>query len=624
MQNLILPPAGLGRSMSGTVKRSWDRARRRGLCASDTLMFNEVSVSLQRQVRERNKYFTDAVAPELAALSRSLAPSGWIVACVDDLGIVVDALGKPSDDDRRLKLALRTGVSLSEDAVGTNAPGCALVERRPVIIGGCDHYLQEAHQFLCVAVPISDPHGRLLGALDASCERGGNPLAVMESLVLAGRAAENRLVFALNRAIFIRFHHRLDMVGTPLEGIVAFSEDGELLGMNQTARHIFSIDGGARQTITFESLFGIGFQRAVERLRADRQGMPQLESGHGMLLHSRLCSSADVGRVAPQAAAAPRRLQRDGAPAMVARDARVGQMLDKAARAFARDIPVLVNGETGTGKEVVARQLHHRGPRADGPFVAINCSSIPSSLIESELFGYVDGAFTGGRRGGAAGRLEQANGGTLFLDEIGDMPLELQTRLLRVLQERSISRIGGSELIAIDISLVCATHRDLRQLLADGRFREDLFYRINGLRIELPALRERSDLEELIEQFLAREGAAGAVPRLSEAALAALHGYRWPGNIRQLQHALHLAAVLAEGEPCITPEHLPAEIVVSSGGETPRQAARAPHGLPSLRQSEAELIRISMHATGGNISEVARRIGVSRQTLYRKLKKYGQ
>jgi sigma-54 dependent transcriptional regulator, acetoin dehydrogenase operon transcriptional activator AcoR len=623
VQNLILPPAGLGRSMSGTVKRSWDRARRRGLCASDTLMFNEVSVSLQRQVRERNKYFTDAVAPELAALSQSLAPSGWIVACVDDMGIVVDALGKPSDDDRRLKLALRTGVSLSEDAVGTNAPGCALVERRPVIIGGCDHYLQEAHQFLCVAVPISDPRGRLLGALDASCEHGGNPLAVMESLVLAGRATENRLVLALNRAIFIRFHHRLDMIGTPLEGILAFSEDGELLGMNQTARHIFSIDGGGQRTITFESLFGSGFQRTVERLRANRGGM-LLESAHGMLLHSRLGTSADVARVSPQWAGTPRRIERDGAPAMVARDARVGQMLDKAARAFARDIPVLVNGETGTGKEVVARLLHHQGPRANGPFVAINCSSIPPSLIESELFGYVDGAFTGGRRGGAAGRLEQANGGTLFLDEIGDMPLELQTRLLRVLQERSISRIGGSELISIDISLVCATHRDLRQLLADGRFREDLFYRINGLRIELPPLRERCDLDELIEQFLARESAAGVVPRLSEAALAALHGYRWPGNIRQLQHVLHLAAVLAEGEPCITPEHLPAEVVVSSSGETSRQAARAPHGLPSLRQSEAELIRIAMHATGGNISEVARRIGVSRQTLYRKLKKYGQ
>ena len=291
-----------------------------------------------------------------------------------------------------------------------------------------------------------------------------------------------------------------------------------------------------------------------------------------------------------------------------------------ASRAFARDIPVLINGETGTGKEVLARRLHDGSARAAGPFVAINCSSLPAGLIESEFFGYEDGAFTGGRRGGAPGRFEQARGGTLFLDEIGDMPLELQGRLLRVLQERSFTRLGGARLIAFDAHIVSATHRKLDELVAAGLFREDLYYRIKGVRVSLPALRERDDRATLIDALLLREAGAEPGPRLSADARQLLLAYRWPGNIRQLCHVLRLALTLAEGEDEIGVEHLPEELL-----DEPPACARtrrsAPTGMDAcLRDVELNAVREAMDKCAGNVSAAARSLGVARATLYRKLR----
>jgi transcriptional regulator with PAS, ATPase and Fis domain len=297
--------------------------------------------------------------------------------------------------------------------------------------------------------------------------------------------------------------------------------------------------------------------------------------------------------------------------------------LSRARKAFARDIPVLINGETGTGKEVFARLLHEGSRRAGEAFVAINCSSIPASLIESELFGHAEGAFTGSRKGGASGKIEQAHKGTLFLDEIGDMPPELQGRLLRVLQERSLTRLGSSQLIKVDCALICATHRDLKQLSANQGFREDLYYRINGLRVVLPALRERHDLDALIQHLLRAETNAHPSPRLSKVALQALLAYRWPGNVRQLYQTLRLAAALAENEEEIGLQHLPDDVLedcdtpVESAPGTPQPQPKAGD---TLQVSKLRAIKAAVEASGGNLSAAARSLGIGRATLYRKLK----
>jgi transcriptional regulator with PAS, ATPase and Fis domain len=331
-------------------------------------------------------------------------------------------------------------------------------------------------------------------------------------------------------------------------------------------------------------------------------------------------------------------------------DAQMKAVIGKIRRVLDRDIPVLVLGETGTGKELLARAIHHDSSRSRQAFVAVNCASIPETLIEAELFGYEEGAFTGARRKGAAGRIVQANGGTLFLDEIGDMPIALQARLLRVLQERQVTPLGSNKSVAVDVALVCATHRNLREMIDDGRFREDLYYRLNGLAVRLPALRERSDLPVLAERILAttsqHDPAAGPRPpalRLSAEVKALFQAYRWPGNVRQLFNVLRTAAVMAAQESTIVRDHisddfledacaradqaeLAAQARAAEAGhrESAAAAVAAAASLPaaprSLEEMEIQTIRRTVEEVGGNISEASKRLGISRNTIYRKLR----
>jgi transcriptional regulator with PAS, ATPase and Fis domain len=349
-------------------------------------------------------------------------------------------------------------------------------------------------------------------------------------------------------------------------------------------------------------------------------------------------------------------------------DAQIASVIDKIRRVLDRDIPTLILGETGTGKELLARAIHMDSARAKQPFVAVNCASIPETLIEAELFGYEDGAFTGARRKGAVGKIVQANGGTLFLDEIGDMPVALQAHLLRVLQERQVTPLGSTKSVAVDVSIICATHRNLREMIDAKLFREDLFYRLNGLAVRLPPLRERSDLMALVRRILDQLAEPGGRPRHLQPnadVLRLFQHYHWPGNVRQLFNVLRTAAVMAANEPVITREHLsddfldealaaqaaPAAGAASAAAPDPAPAARAeapaslvvpsPADLPppapvaavparwsgeaagspkSLEEMEIDAIRRAVDEAGGNISVASKRLGISRNTIYRKLR----
>jgi transcriptional regulator of acetoin/glycerol metabolism len=276
-----------------------------------------------------------------------------------------------------------------------------------------------------------------------------------------------------------------------------------------------------------------------------------------------------------------------------------------------------------------AKGFHNSGPRSTGPFVALNCASIPETLIESELFGYQGGAFTGARKEGAPGKIQQAHGGTLFLDEIGDMPLNLQARLLRVLQERSVTPLGSTRAIQVDISLVCATHRKLREEVARGAFREDLYYRLNGMSVTMPALRERTDIRALVAKIAASETTSRSLQvRFSDKAQQAIDNYGWPGNIRQLFNVIRVAiALLDDDESLITESHLPEElfetiVAVASGAAAPEfdpWAAAPLEGANSMDAISRQAAMRALDAAGGNISSAARQLGISRNTLYRKL-----
>jgi transcriptional regulator with PAS, ATPase and Fis domain len=296
--------------------------------------------------------------------------------------------------------------------------------------------------------------------------------------------------------------------------------------------------------------------------------------------------------------------------------------ITRARKLMGKPIAILLQGESGVGKEVFARAAHRSGPRGEQPFVAVNCAALPENLIEAELFGYQGGAFTGGRRVGAPGRIREAHGGTLFLDEIGDMPLPLQARLLRVLQERVVVPLGGGKPVAVDFCLVCATHRDLPSEMQAGRFREDLYYRLNGLTLRLPPLRERTDLNQLLQrelQSLMPERAMSVSPEV----MKAMQTYRWPGNVRQLFNALRTACALVEhDEDAINWEHLPDDLLLAlkphaaaplSGGH--EIAMESPSDLRTLSRQTIERTVVECE---GNLSEAARTLGISRNTLYRR------
>jgi transcriptional regulator with PAS, ATPase and Fis domain len=290
------------------------------------------------------------------------------------------------------------------------------------------------------------------------------------------------------------------------------------------------------------------------------------------------------------------------------------------------DATILLTGESGTGKGVVARAIHSSSRRQEGPFVAVDCGALPDNLLEAEVFGYRRGAFTGADRD-RVGLFEEADKGTLFLDEVANMSLALQKRLLRVLQEREIRRLGENEIRHIDVRIVAATNGDLKKLVAEGRFREDLFYRLNVVGLELPPLRERlEDLELLIERFLRDSAPAGSRPkRLAPGVLKALASHDWPGNVRELQNAIERLVAVAPGE-IILPDHLPDHLrdkADSSQSDARTQPQGAPAEHPLFKTGEQRMIEEALRRFAGDKAKAARYIGWNRQKLYRRMRAYG-
>ncbi|MDE2395271.1 MAG: sigma-54-dependent Fis family transcriptional regulator, partial [Burkholderiales bacterium] len=479
----------------------------------------------------------------------------------------------------------------------------------------------------------------------------------------------------------LHFHSRVEFIGTLMEGILAVAADGRIVGANRGALEQLGLSGAALRMHSLPTLFGTSVDALVDRFRSPLSTPAPAQTGDGRQFHivarfnwpvwsslaEALGGGAGAGSGAqspgvvaqamtpgPDVAAAETPAAAAPAGSALAQlrtgDAQLDTVVDKVRRVLDRDIPILILGETGTGKELLARAIHTDSQRGKQPFVAVNCASIPESLIEAELFGYEEGAFTGARRKGAVGKIVQASGGTLFLDEIGDMPIALQAHLLRVLQERQVTPLGSSKAVSVDVAIICATHRNLREMIEAKAFREDLFYRLNGLAVRLPPLRERSDLPTLVRRILERQ-CGGRRPQLAANVTSLLQHYHWPGNVRQLFNVLRTACVMASSDPMITREHLsddfledalarlPAETAAPAAAMAPPAAAAAipnataplatatagpvpvaPEGMRKLDELETDAIRRAVEIAGGNISEASKRLGISRNTIYRKLR----
>ena len=628
-------------NMPVIIESSHKRSLSYGLCPGARPDFSPLARPELSLLIEQNRLLHMHAVPAMETLYQQIVNTHNMVLLTDAKGVIVHSLGDDDFLEKASRVALQPGVAWSEQCKGTNAIGTAIAEKTATLVHADQHYLAANHFLTCSAAPIADHLGNVIGVLDVSGDQRSFHKHTMALVRMSALMIENQL-FAANfeDAITLHFHARPEFIGTLMEGIASFTPGGRFLSANRAGLFQLGLSYSALQSHTFSSLFGLPVSGIYDHYRTAAPGLLNLCMHSGVRVFGRAqlnvmntvpsfstggepagaTNAAAHAAAASQAANAARRLS--GLRYLNTGDPQLAQVIDKVNKVLGRDIPILVMGETGTGKELLAQAIHNDSPRAMGPFVAVNCASIPETLIESELFGYEDGAFTGARKKGSIGKLLQANGGTLFLDEIGDMPFGLQARLLRVLQERMVTPLGSGKSIPVNVELICATNHNLRERIAKGLFREDLYYRLNGLVVKLPPLRERTDLETVVKKILSTESNGGRYA-VSDEVLAMFKRHKWPGNFRQLTNLLRTAIIMADDELEIGLSHMPDDFLDEIDmAPPPAQGLHADTlvaGGARLEDMAHSVIVKSLAAHGGNVSATARALGVSRNTIYRKL-----
>ena len=652
------------------IHASRDRSYSYGVAESDEPDFSSLAIGLMKTALEENRFLYQHAAPVMETLFHQIANTHSMVVLTARSGMILHSLGDDDFVEKASRVALRPGVDWSEKSKGTNAIGTALAEERPVVVHGAQHYLQANRFLTCSCTPIVDPYGKVIGALDVTGDQRSYHQHTMALARMSAQMIENQMFADIfPNEVIVRFHARPEFIGTLMQGVAVFSPDGRFLTANRSAQFQLGLSANSLTAHTFSSLFGHTLSQLYDRLRhsADRAAAFVLYNGvkvfcicdHKLSHHSEAFqrTSADVD--APQTYVAPVRRTESASPMVSTQhkealsslryldsgDPQISAVIEKLHRMRGRDIPIMILGETGTGKDLLAHAIHNDSPRAHNNFVAVNCASIPETLIESELFGYEEGAFTGARRKGAVGKVLLANGGTLFLDEIGDMPRNLQARLLRVLQERKVSPLGSGKEVDVDVAVICATNKNLKDMMARGEFREDLYYRIYGMAVRLPPLRERQDIEMVTRKILASVCLTGKPMDIAPDVMALFRRYSWPGNMRQLFNLLRTAVVMAGDSSSVRIEHLPEEFIeeLNEAGswetagsrievemadtlQTPAATSapleplisRVAEDSTSLEKVALKAMAQALRVTQGNVSVAAKMLGVSRNTIYRK------
>ena len=621
----------LSADLRSSVAASWQRSRNHRI-AIDRAQAPLVADAELFRHRSKHASLRHAARCALQNSKTFLGDAGSMMILTDPTGLVIDTQGDAKVIDAGRTVHLEHGGRWSEVDIGTNAIGAAIAEARPVQIHGAEHFCTEVQRWTCAAVPVHDPSdGELLGVVDISGPASTfNP----QSLALAvavGHHVESVLAQSIKQDHERLLYHFLSKKSLWVnDEYIVLDRRGAILHATERALSAIS-DSGLRADGNSPTRFlkALPFEDWPTRLKEllPNASFDVVNNGNGgigaiVVLHARRRPSASDRNVqgskaafergggittpcvkvgTPQPRALDNTTKNDGSH-FVAQDPAVRAIVRRVESAAARKMPVLIRGETGTGKEELARHAHAASGRS-GAFVPINCAALPENLIEAELFGYAAGAFTGARRGGAAGLVKEADGGTLFLDEIGDMPVALQGVLLRLLDDWTVRPVGGRG-VKVDVFLVSATNATLDQAVADGRFRSDLLYRLNTLEVRLPRLRDRTDFDAIARHLLRTIDPAGDI---TARALARLAPCPWPGNIRELRNVLaRLTLGVANGavdEACVE----------AALDKVPPSAPGSLHDVQRAR------ILMVYAETAGNISETARRLGASRNTIYRAL-----
>ena len=629
------------------IRRSWARCvNDHGLDPTRSQPARIVDGGLLREHQEQSEEFLRVARGGMEQLFKRVSPLGYVLLLTDAQGITVDYIGNDVWDRDLKRAGLYLGADWNEEHVGTCAVGTCIVEQAPLICHQVDHFDTTHINLTCSASPLFDPNGAFMGILDVSAltspqAKESQTLALHLTTMYAQMVEDANFLRHFRDNWILRLGADWALVDVSGEYMIAFNEEGRIVGANTRARKTMAAIGedGVAGSVVGRHLTDV-FKASMDEIwRVARAGTTSDRTVLSTRRHELLYAMAVPPR--PGVGRMQRRLDRVTEPAepadfpalekLAGDDKKMQRIIDQAKRLVNKKVNILVHGETGTGKEVIARALHDSSNRRQKAFVAVNCAAIPESLIESELFGYSAGTFTGGRSKGMRGLIQQADGGTLFLDEIGDMPLHLQTRLLRVLSEREVMPLGAEKPVPVNLTAVAASHRDLRRLIADGVFREDLYYRLCGATLHLPSLRERTDKRFVINRILEDEARQmGVEAEISVQAMSLLLGFAWPGNIRQLRNVIRFALAVCD-DGLIDDVHLPQELqpemneAVHDEPQIPEPICVEQVSAPEQPRAtgEAAILMVALRKHRWNITAVSHELDICRATVYRQMKRFG-
>ena len=566
------------------------------------------------------------------ALYSQISGLGYLLLLTDQNGITVDYIGDPAVSEKAKSAGLHHGFDWSETLAGTNGVGTTIATGEALVVHKGDHFDATHIPLTCTAAPIYDATGRLAAVLDVAAlaspeEKSSQFLALQMVKSFAHRIETANLIRSCSRSWIVKLTSNRALAEVDIEHVLVLDSLGRIVGFNNLGARLLAEEFGKdwRDSASFlgrpiSDAFDCeidSLTRFVASHSIERNVIRLRSSGRNLFIQ--VVPPRTIRVLSPAAAANEEYKLPPPLRAVAGDEPSIQKNLKKLARLINTNMSILVNGETGTGKEFLAKAIHLSSARARGAFVPVNCAALPENLIESEIFGYEAGSFTGALDKGKKGLVREAHGGTLFLDEIGDMPLASQTRLLRVLAEREVTPIGGAKPTSVDMRVIAATHRDLLDLVKQGKFREDLYFRLNGATIALPPLRERSDLGWIVAQLLEkRPYADGTARSISAPALGVLSAYHWPGNIRELVNVMEFACAVAS-DPEIGTDDLPDQVFARSRDTTPDTQELVSADL----SDEAAVLRQHLSHTQWNVSAAARLLGIDRTTLHRRMRRLG-
>ncbi|MFN2396265.1 MAG: sigma-54-dependent Fis family transcriptional regulator [Bacteroidales bacterium] len=628
------------------IKKSHQRCEEYGvnkeqIFPSRILKGNEVSSHLAR-----SEYLLRVAAPFMEIIHETVSDSGFFILLTDNEGCILRSVGDPGIIAESEKLNMVVGAYMHEKNIGTNAMGTAISEAQPIQVTAAEHFISAYHRWTCSAAPIHNNDGEIIGTLNLTGESHLVHPHTLGLVVAAVRAIENQIKAEyaqekLNEA----FSYMKSIVESVSAGIMALDINGNIKTINNWACSMLNLEKKNMLNKHIEKLLP-HWEDIIERFkrgetymdmetnfpingskeRYDLSAYPIIDKSNdiiGMVLVIK--GMQKIFNLVNKYTGMRAHYTFDD---IIGNSPEFSQVIEHAEKISSSTSTVLLMGESGTGKELIAQSIHNASPRKNSVFIAVNCGALPKNLIESELFGYEEGAFTGSKKGGHAGKFELANGGTIFLDEIGEMPLDMQVNLLRVLQEGYVTRVGGTKNIPVNVRVIAATKKNLVEELQKGTFREDLFYRLSVIPLFIPPLRKRGkDKLTLFNYFLSIKAQKlnKPIPPVSAELLSQINDYNWPGNVRELENYVENIVTFNGNSSfnIINPvTDKESKFTVSIPDPKDDQNLQDNFANMTLEEIEKLTIKECFDKLEGNVTRISRKLGISRTTLYSKMKKY--